>query len=103
MQMSSEERGRASYLDLLISTLMEHEKNLNTIVEKLEEVSQSLREAVERLEVEKREASMKEAIVEKRGEERASSEQDTLTYIRLKLGRKAEDIIKIIESLKKEE
>jgi len=85
--MSSEEKGRASYLDLLISTLMEHEKNLNTIVEKLEEISQSLKETVERLEVQKS----------------ASSEQDALTYIRLKLGRKTEDIIKIIESLKKEE
>jgi len=100
--MSSEEKGRTSYLDLLISTLMEHEKNLNTTVEKLREVSQSLGEIVERLAV-TREAPIKEEIVEEKREERASSERDTLTYIRLRLGRKTEDIIKIIESLKKEE
>ena len=101
--MSSEEKGRTSYLDLLISTLMEHEKNLNTIVEKLGEISQSLGEIVERFEAATREAPIKEEIVEEKREKRASSERDTLTYIRLRLGRKTEDIIKIIESLKKEE
>ncbi|RLI11247.1 hypothetical protein DRO35_05350 [Candidatus Bathyarchaeota archaeon] len=101
--MSSEEKGRASYLDLLINTLMEHEKNLNAIVEKLEKVSKDLREVVERLEVKTHETSMKESIIEERKKKHEPPERDTLTYIKLKLGRSAEDIIKIIESLKKEE
>jgi len=101
--MSSEEKGRASYLDLLINTLMEHEKNLNAIVEKLENVSKDLREVVERLEVKTHETPMKESIIEERKKKHEPSERDTLTYIKLKLGRSTEDIVKIIESLKKEE
>ena len=34
--MNSEDRGRSNYLDLLITTLMEHEKNLDSLIERLE-------------------------------------------------------------------
>jgi len=94
--MSSEERGRASYLDLLINTLMEHEKNLDKLIDKLERIYENLQEIYEkRGESETRE---KPALKEKR--KPPSSEQEALIYMKLKLGRDIEDIIKIIESLK---
>jgi hypothetical protein len=34
--MNSEDGGRSNYLDLLITTLMEHEKNLDGLIERLE-------------------------------------------------------------------
>ena len=94
--MSSEERGRASYLDLLINTLMEHEKNLDKLINKLERIYENLQEVYEkRGETETRE---KPTLEEER--KPASSEPCTLIYMKLKLGREIEDIIKIIESLK---
>jgi len=94
--MSSEEKGRASYLDLLVNTLMEHEKNLDELIEKLEKVYESLQEISEKL----GEAETRESPASMEKEKPRSSEQDTLVYIKLKLGRKTEDIMKIIESLK---
>jgi len=93
--MSSEERGRASYLDLLVSTLMEHERNLNDLVEKLEEICNSLKEISKRfteiVEIQEISASQKE--------EPRPSEQNTLIYMKLK-GQKVEDLKRIIDSLK---
>jgi len=37
--MSEADKGRPSYLDLLVATLMEHEKDLDRLVEKLEKAS----------------------------------------------------------------
>jgi len=94
--MSSEERGRASYLDLLINTLMEHEKNLDRLIERLERIYENLQEIYEkRGETEDQERL---ALEEKR--KPPSSEESALIYMKLKLGREIEDIIKIIESLK---
>jgi len=41
--MSAEERGRSSYLDLLITTLAEHEKTLDSLVNKLEKIAENLK------------------------------------------------------------
>jgi len=94
--MSSEEKGRASYLDLLISTLMEHEKNLDRLIGRLEKLYENLQEIYE----ERRETEAQESSTPKEKEKPRSSEQDTLIYMKLKLGREIEDIMKIIESLK---
>ncbi|MCD6325056.1 hypothetical protein J7L97_02080 [Candidatus Bathyarchaeota archaeon] len=94
--MSSEEKGRASYLDLLVNTLMEHEKNLDELIEKLEGVYEKLQEISENL----GKAETQESPAPKEKEKPQPSEQDTLIYMKLKLGRKTEDITKIIESLK---
>ncbi len=94
--MSSEERGRASYLDLLINTLMEHEKNLDKLIERLEKIYENLQEISERRE----EAEAREKPVPEEKAKPVSSEQPALIYMKLKLGREIEDIIKIIESLK---
>lgn len=93
--MSSEERGRASYLDLLVSTLMEHERNLNDLVEKLEELCSSLKEISKRfaeiVEIQEISASEKE--------KPHPPQQNTLIYMKLK-GQKVEDLMRIIDSLK---
>ena len=94
--MSSEEKGRASYLDLLVNTLMEHEKNLDELIEKLEGVYEKLQEISENL----GKAETQESPTPKEKEKPQPSDQDTLIYMKLKLGRKTEDITKIIESLK---
>jgi len=94
--MSSEEKGRASYLDLLINTLMEHEKKLDELVERLEKIYENLQEAYEK----PRESEVREEKVTEEKEEPQPSERDVLVYMKLKLGRKTEDIRKIIESLK---
>lgn len=47
--MSAEGRGRTSYLDLLITTLMEHEKNLDRLVERLEKTCEDLSATSSRL------------------------------------------------------
>ncbi|RJS88117.1 hypothetical protein CW705_09525 [Candidatus Bathyarchaeota archaeon] len=94
--MSSEDRGRASYLDLLINTLMEHEKNLDRLIERLEKIYENLQEIYEkREEAETPKRQAPQEIVKS-----PSSEQPSLIYMKLKLGREIEDIIKIIESLK---
>jgi len=79
--MSGEERGRTSYIDLLISTLMEHEKNLDTLLEKLEKIVKDLSTA--------REASNTDSEI-----------SNTLIYMKIKVDRPIDDILKIIESLK---
>jgi len=92
--MSSEEKGRASYLDLLVNTLMEHEKNLDRLIEKLEKIYENLQEIYEKREETRERVPLKEK------EKPSSSEQNALIYMKLKLGRNIEDIVRIIESLK---
>jgi len=94
--MSSEEKGRASYLDLLINTLMEHEKNLDRLIERLEKIYENLQEVYEKRE--ETETREKPALKEK--EKVLSSDQNVLIYMKLKLKQETEDIIRIIESLK---
>ena len=94
--MSSEERGRASYLDLLINTLMEHEKNLDKLIERLEKIYENLEEIIEK----RGEAEIRKEPALKEKEKQPSAEQGALIYMKLKLGQEIEDIIKIIESLK---
>jgi uncharacterized coiled-coil protein SlyX len=94
--MSSEERGRASYLDLLINTLMEHEKNLDKLIERLEKIYEDLQEIREKGE----EAKAPERPAPKEEAKLEPEEQPTVIYMKLKLGRNIEGIKKIIESLK---
>jgi hypothetical protein len=98
--MSSEERGRSSYLDLLITTLMEHEKNLDAVVEKVEKISEDLKaiytEATSK--PEKTVAVKGSALKEKA--KTAPSEPGTLVYLRIKIDHAIDDVVKIIEALK---
>ena len=98
--MSSEERGRSSYLDLLITTLMEHEKNLDAIVEKMEKITEELKT------IRSEPSSKPEKTVDvkisaiKEKAKNDSSEPDSLVYMKIKLDRSIDDLIKIIEALK---
>jgi aconitase B len=98
--MSSEERGRSSYLDLLITTLMEHEKTLDAIVEKIEKISEDLRgiyaEASSKPE---KTVAVKTSTLKEKAKT-TPSEPDTLVYMRIKLDRVIDDVVKIIETLK---
>jgi hypothetical protein len=78
--MSTEERGRTSYVDLLISTLTEHEKTLSRLIDRLEKVEGLL--------------------AEEAGAKAAALGSDTLVYMKVKLNRPVDEAVKIIESLK---
>jgi len=78
-------------LDLLAGTLTEHEKNLDRLISRLEELSESLSE------LRKRERPVK--LVQ--GEMPAAAEApETLVYMKLKIDRPAEELKKILDSLK---
>jgi len=93
--MSAEERGRSSYLDLLITTLMEHEKNMDGLVERLEKIAKELTVSYE-------EAGLKaqKEIAKKERDKTVESDLDTVVYMRIKIGRPIDETVKIIESLK---
>ncbi|RJS76546.1 hypothetical protein CW712_01365 [Candidatus Bathyarchaeota archaeon] len=93
--MSSEERGRSSYLDLLITTLMEHEKNLDALVEKLEKTCKDLKNLYNEVS-----SNRGKARVSKGKSEAAPSDQGSIIYMKIKTDREIDEIIKIIESLK---
>ena len=98
--MSSEERGRSSYLDLLITTLMEHEKNLDAIVEKIEKISEDLRAIYTEASSKPEKTVAVKASTLKEKAKKAPSEPDTLVYMRIKIDRAIDDVVKIIETLK---
>jgi len=92
--MSEGDEGRSSYLDLLISTLMEHEKNMDKILEKLEKISEALLNVFE-------EARLKtEQSVVKKEKAMKKDDLDTLIYMKLKMDHPLEHVLKILESLK---
>ncbi len=93
--MSAEERGRSSYLDLLINTLMEHEKNMDSLVERLEKIAKELA-------VNHEEAGLKaqKEIAKKERDKTVESDLDTVVYMRIKIGRPIDETVKIIEALK---
>jgi hypothetical protein len=98
--MSSEERGRSSYLDLLITTLMEHEKNLDAIVEKMEKILDELKTVrSEPSPKPEKTTDMKPSNLKEKAIN-GSSEPDTLVYMKIKLDNASNDKIKIIETLK---
>jgi len=92
--MSGEDTGRSSYLDLLIATLTEHEKNLDRLLEKLEKVSEGLSTYLGKAELKS------ERSVVKREISGGKDDSGTLIYMKIKLGRSLDDVIKILESLK---
>ena len=93
--MSGAEKGRPSYLDLLVATLMEHEKDLDRLVEKLEKASSKLSAM-------RKEARLKasDKTVKKEKVKEAVPESGALIYMKIKLDRPIDEAIKIIESLK---
>ena len=93
--MSTEERGRSSYLDLLITALTKHEKNLDRLSERLEKVHEDL-SAVDK---EAGSESRKKIATNEKGKT-SSYDSDTLIYLKIGANRPLNEIVKIIESLK---
>ncbi|RLI35541.1 hypothetical protein DRO55_05070 [Candidatus Bathyarchaeota archaeon] len=87
-------RGRSGYLDLLIATLTEHDKNMDKHLNKMDKLSQNLNKLLSEN-------------VKKEGKGSPShppdGKGDSLTYLRIKLNRPLDEVIRILEALKKEE
>ncbi|MBS7614463.1 hypothetical protein KEJ18_01830 [Candidatus Bathyarchaeota archaeon] len=96
--MSSEERGRSSYLDLLITTLMEHEKNLDALIEKFEKLCENLQAVYKEAGKAKKTDAKATSLEEKT--DLPSGNQDTLVYLKVKINRPIDEVIRILETLK---
>jgi hypothetical protein len=95
--MSEADKGRPSYLDLLVATLMEHEKDLDRLVEKLEKASTKISAARKTAG-----SKTKDKPIEKEEEtqQKPASDSRSLVYMKIGLDRPIDEVIKIIESLK---
>jgi len=89
---SADKSVKYAYLDLLATTLTEHEKNLDKLIERLERISENLAELSQTGELE--EPARSEVGVSK------PEQLETLTYMKIKLNRPADELKKIVESLK---
>ena len=87
--------GRSSYLDLLVAVLSEHEKNMDKILEKMEKISEDLAKAVK---VRKKASKSETAVIREMGISPEGG--DTLIYMKVKLNRSLDEVLKILESLK---
>jgi len=97
--MSSEERGRSSYLDLLITTLMEHEKNLDALIEKIEKISENLRSIYEEASKTEKTVAVKASALKEKAKT-TTNEPDTLVYLKIQIDRPIDEVIRIIEAIK---
>ena len=89
---STEDRGRSSYLDLLISVLNQHEKALDSIVERMEKLAEELAKAKKELDLAKGESHP---------ETMATREiSDTVVYMKVRINRSIDEVVKILEVLK---
>ena len=79
-------------MDLLATTLTDHEKNLDNLIGRLEEISKQLAQISKTTKLEKPAGTAKTPRREEAGE--------TLIYIRLKINRPSEDLKVILDSLK---
>ena len=93
--MSEAEKGRPSYLDLLVAALMEHEKDLDRLVKRLEAASEKLSVKQEGNGLEDR-----KRIFDEDKNKDISTDPITLVYMKIKFGSQIEKIAEIIESLK---
>jgi len=86
----SGENGMA-YLDLLASTLTEHEKTLDTLIEKLEKVSKNLATVAQQRSLPAGAETKVGAVQEEAPE--------TIIYMKIRYGRSVEELTKILETL----
>lgn len=82
---------RLAYLDLLASTLTQHEKTLDQLIEKLEKISEGLIKVLQKKGVRKR----GEIEISARGEEAPV----TITYMKIDVNRPTEELTKVLETL----
>ena len=85
-------RAQYAYLDLLATTLTEHEKTLDKLIAKLEEISKNLAKL-------SKVAELKEE-VEPEVTVKKMENLETLTYLKIKLSRPINELKEILKSLK---
>lgn len=81
-----------AYLDLLATTLTEHEKTLDSLIERLEKISKNLAGLGQTVRLEEQAEPELGAV--------GTGELETLTYIKIKLGRSTRELKEILETLK---
>jgi hypothetical protein len=86
--------GRSSYLDFLVAVLSEHEKNMDRILAKMEMISQDLAKAA------KLGGDSKGNRAVPKKSEISPEDQETLIYMKFRLSRSVNDLLKILQSLK---
>jgi len=91
---AGEDSGRSSYLDLLIEVLSQHEKNMDKIIEKMEKLTQELTKTA------KREKTSEEKEVPKEEVNTSPKGPETLIYMKIRLNRSLEEVLRILETLK---
>ncbi|MCS7120371.1 MAG: hypothetical protein RMJ07_01710 [Nitrososphaerota archaeon] len=86
-----EEKGRCSYLDLLVSTLRQHERNLDNLVNRLETIISELaaKEGVNTANENAKEGK----------KEKTSDPPVTVAYLKIKFNN-LDEALRVIESLK---
>lgn len=90
--MSSEDSAnRFAYFDLLAATLTEHEKKLDTLIEKLDDMVNKIGDGATK-------ERPKVPIQKSSSEERPP---EVLTYMKIEIARPIHEIIKILETLAK--
>jgi len=89
-----ERKPQFAYLDLLASTLTEHEKTLDGIIERLEEITHNLTEIVRRT------TAKRPIELELKTAKTTPEDSETLVYIKMNIKRPVEEVAKILESLK---
>ena len=93
--MSSNDSGRSSYLDLLVATLMEHEKNLSDIIDKMEKVTANLS-----MQDSDGKKEPETSVYRKKLSEQPNNKQEDIIYMRIRTQRPIRDLIEILSSLK---
>ena len=99
MENEDKDLGKSGYLDLLIATLTEHEKNLYMLIKKTEKLARRTNKLFEDL----KELLKEYAKPEDKGKsaEPVPGGGDTLIYLKIRSDRPVDEVIKILETLKK--
>jgi len=87
----SEEKESLAYLDLLASTLTQHEKTLDRLIEKLERASSELSKLTQQRGEGQRVETKISAV--------QAEAPEVITYVKIEINRTIEEITKILETL----
>lgn len=86
-----DDKARFSYLDLLANTLTEHEKNLASLIDRLEQICDKLSSLG---------GVIKSEELTEVGKTPAKEVQETLIYMKLKTSRNVQELKMMLDSLK---
>jgi len=86
-----EEKESLAYLDLLASTLTQHEKTLDRLIEKLEKASSELSKLTQQRGVGQRVETKISAV--------QAEAPEVITYVKIEINRPIEEITRILETL----